>query len=252
MLITAFSFAFLSCEKEDVSDFETNENNKIQVSSGLGGSMAQFTIIDNYLYTVDYKSLKVFLISDPLNPELLETIDLGIGIETIFPQNDYLFIGTQSGVRIYSVENPRSPVEVSEFSHVTSCDPVVANDDYAIATLRGGTACGGNLNQFDIIDISDINNPSLVTSEMLVNPYGLGFSSTDENIIFICDGYAGLKIYDISNPMEVSLIGHIEELEATDVISTPDNLVVLTRQGVYQFDASNPEEMVQKSFVPVQ
>ncbi len=253
MFAVLCSAAILSCEKEDTTPNATTNNNMNQVTSGLGGSMAQFTIIDNYLYTVDYKSLKVFHISDASNPELLETINLGVGIETIFPQNDHLFIGTQNGVRIYDVSNPRAPEAVSEIDHVTSCDPVVANDQYAVATLRGGTPCNGNLNQLDIIDISDLNNPILVSSMGLINPYGLGFSANEENIVYVCDGYAGLKAYDISNLNNIELVMHMEGLEAVDIIPAEDNLlVVLTRQGVYQFDATNTTELVQKSFISVQ
>lgn len=251
MFAALCSAAVMSCEKNDTIDGDINTKN--QVTSGLGGSMAQFTIIDNYLYTVDYKSLKVFHISDPTNPELLENIDLGVGIETIYPENDHLFIGTQNGVLIYDVTNPRSPESVSEISHVTSCDPVVANDQYAIATLRGGTPCNGNLNQLDIIDITDLENPSILLSKELTNPYGLGFAAENENLVYVCDGYAGLKVYDISNLENVELVMHKEELEAIDVIPASDNLlVVLTRQGVYQFDSTNPLDLVQKSFISVQ
>ena len=243
----------MSCEKEDATQVDNENKTMNQVSTGTGGSMAQFTIIDSYLYTVDYKSLKVFLISDPANPELLETINLGVGIETIYPENDHLFIGTQNGVLIYDVTNPRSPEKVSEVDHVTSCDPVIANDQYAIATLRGGTPCNGNLNVLDIIDIEDLSNPTLVASRELINPYGLVFSNTNENIVYVCDGYAGLKAYDISNLDMIEEVMFMEELHALDVIPREDNsLVVLTRQGIYQFDATNATNLVQKSFIGIQ
>lgn len=247
------SAAILSCEKEQSTANGSADHSKNQLSSGLGGSMAQFTIIDNYLYTVDYKSLKVFHIADASNPELLETVDLGVGIETIFPQNDNLFIGTQNGVRIYDVSNPRSPEPVSEFDHVTACDPVVANDEYALATLRGGTPCNGNSNELDIIDITNLENPTLVATQELINPYGLGLSTNEENLVYVCDGYGGLKAYDISDLNSIELVMHEEGLEAIDVIPAADNLlVVLTRQGVYQFDASNATDLVQKSLISIQ
>jgi len=254
VLIAALCGAvIISCEKDDATIVVNDSATKNQISTGTGGSMAQFTIIDNYLYTVDYKTLKVFHIADPANPELLETINLGVGIETIYPENNHLFIGTQNGVLIYDVTNPRSPEPVSEIDHVTSCDPVIANDKYAIATLRGGTPCNGNLNMLDIIDIEDLSNPMLSVSYPLINPYGLGFSATNENIIYVCDGYSGLKAYDITNVTMIEEIMVMEELEAVDVISASGNLlVVLTRQGIYQFDATNPTNLVQKSFIGIQ
>lgn len=244
--------ALISCDKEEVKTATNNSETKNQVSSGLGGSMAQFTIINNYLYTVDYKTLNVFHIADASNPQLLEKIDLGVGIETIFPQNDHLFIGTQNGVQIYDVTNPRSPQRVSEFEHVTSCDPVVANDNYAFATLRGGTACGGNLNELDVIDISNLDNPNLISTKMLINPYGLGLSDLNADIIYVCDGYSGFKAYNISDPTNVVLKMQLEDIEALDVISKGDNLIVLSRGGVHQFDATNPTELVEKSVIAIQ
>ena len=71
--------AFVSCEKED----DMNTSNREAVSNGVGGSMAQFTIIDDYLYTIDYKTLSVFHLADPENPELLESIPMGVGMETV-------------------------------------------------------------------------------------------------------------------------------------------------------------------------
>jgi len=242
----------IACEKEKTNaDTEQMSSTKSAVSSGQGGSMAQFAVVNEYLYTVDYKTLHVFLISDPKNPIELEAIDLGVGIETIHPQDGKLFIGTQSGVRIYDISNPRNPVEVSEFQHVTSCDPVVANGNIAVATLRGGTECGGNLNELDVFDISDIENPTMLATQELINPYGVGFSKVNENIIYVCDGYAGLKIYDISNLLAIELIAELPSLEPIDVISSDNNLlIVLTAAGVYQFDATDPLNLVEKSFIP--
>lgn len=246
------SSAIISCEKESTTENESQEYRNV-LSSGIGGSMAQFTIIDNHLYTVDYKSLKVFNLADAANPVLLETINLGVGIETIYPQNDNLFIGTQNGVIIYDVSNPRDPQKISEFNHITSCDPVVANDQFAVATLRGGTPCNGNINELNVIDISNLSTPNLVATQTLTQPFGLGFSKTDENIVYVCDGYGGLKAFNISDLNNIKMVMHLENIEAIDVIAADANhLVVLSRQGIYQFESSNPTDLVEKSFISVQ
>lgn len=253
--------ALVACEKEELEVVDTPVEPTIQTKdalsgSGLGGSMAQFTVIDGYLYTIDYKTLKIFDLADADNPALTESIDMGVGMETVFHQNGNLFVGANDGVHIFDVSNPRSPIEVSQFDHVTSCDPVVANNQYAFATLRGGTECGGNLSQLDVINISDIYNPTLIGETELSNPYGLGISAVDANILYVCDGYSGLKAYDISNVAStgtVDLIMHVSDFEAVDIISTSDNnMIVLARTGIYQFDATNPTQLIEKSMIPVQ
>ena len=46
------------------SDFSSGSES----STGIGGSMARFTIVDDYLYTVDSWTLKSYDISDQENP----------------------------------------------------------------------------------------------------------------------------------------------------------------------------------------
>jgi hypothetical protein len=254
----AFLFgALVSCEKEDVTTNEDNQTiqpaTKNQMTSGNGGSLAQFTIVGDYLYTIDYKTLRVFNLSDASNPLLTESIDMGVGMETVYHRNGRLFIGANDGVHIYDITDPRNPQELSEFQHVTSCDPVVANDNYAYATLRGGTECGGSLSQLSIIDITDVYNPWQVSEFELDGPYGLGFVNSDETLLYVCDGYAGMKLFDVSDPFNPQIIGSYENVSPKDVIAEgDDNLIVLAMSGVYQFDASNPTSLVQKSVIPVE
>lgn len=248
--------ALASCEKEEVTapELAAEDQTKEQSSgAGFGGSLAQFTIVEDYLYTIDYKTLNIFYLGDAENPMLTESINMPVGMETVFHENGRLFIGANDGVHIYDISDPRSPQELSQFEHVTSCDPVVANDQYAFATLRGGTDCGGALSQLDVIDISDINSPYLVGESMLANPYGLGLSTADQNIIYVCDGYAGLKAYNVQDAFAPEMVMERTDIEALDVIAQDgDNLIVLSRNGIYQFDASKPTALLQKSFIPVQ
>lgn len=261
LAVACISVAIISCEKEEVNPVDPVEDTTAPVSNtksakagpGIGGSLAQFTIVEGYLYTIDYKTLNIFSLSNPDMPSLNEKIDMGVGMETVFHQDGFLYVGANDGVHIYDISNPRNPQEVSDYEHVTSCDPVVANGDIAVATLRGGTECGGNLSQLDVIDISNIYAPQLVGEVELSNPYGLGFSSSNATIVYVCDGYDGLKAYDISTISDPQLVMTMSGLEALDIISTADNnLIVLTTTGVHQFDASNPTQLVEKSVIQIQ
>ncbi|HET9434503.1 MAG TPA: hypothetical protein VFO37_12140, partial [Chitinophagaceae bacterium] len=104
---------------------------------GAGGSMARFTIMNDRLYTVGLSELSVFNISNTADPSQTNTINVGgWNIETIYPFKDKLFIGSRSGMFIFNVVNADAPAPAGQFEHARSCDPVIADDNYAYVTLR--------------------------------------------------------------------------------------------------------------------
>jgi hypothetical protein len=103
-------------------------------------------------------------------------LNIGFGIETIYPYNQKLFIGSQTGMFLYSIANPAAPVKEGEVQHIRRCDPVVANDTAAFVTLRKGAACGGTTEGLFIYDASNLASPHLLNSISLPSPYGLGYA----------------------------------------------------------------------------
>lgn len=212
-------------------------------STGVGGSMARFTIWNHFLYTIDQNALYLFDIQNPENPVPGTTINVGWGIETLFPYDGKLFIGAQNGMYIYSLENPLAPQQLSMFSHVVSCDPVVVNDTLAYVTLRGGSNCrGGFDNQLDIINIKNPEVPELLVTHPMSSPYGLGY---DNGLLFICEGEQGLKIFDVTDVYDMSnrLLQHYANIDAYDVIPYQNVLMVIGRDGLYQFDYSDASDI---------
>ncbi|MEO1653004.1 MAG: hypothetical protein AAFU64_05630, partial [Bacteroidota bacterium] len=220
-------------------------------SSGIGGSLARFTISGDFLYTVDETQLRLFDIAQPQNP--METLDLplGWGIETIFPYRDKLFIGSRIGMHIYDNSNPAQPTYVSTYEHVESCDPVVVQDDYAYVTLRSGNFCNNDINQLDVIDISDIESPNLVKSYPMDNPHGLGIQ---DSLLFICEGDFGLKLFDANDPMTIDqhLLLTFPDLHSYDVIPLGRVLLMIGEDGLYQFDYSRALELELLSVIPIE
>ncbi|MEO7309865.1 MAG: hypothetical protein ABIX01_05685 [Chitinophagaceae bacterium] len=209
-------------------------------STGQGGSLARFAILRNYLYTVTSSSLNTVNISQPQLPTLSGTTSLGFGIETIYPFQDKLFIGATMGMQIFSVANPSAPVRLSSFSHARRCDPVIVDNNYAYVTLRGSGLCGGNSNELDVINVQDLLAPSLVKVYPLTSPGGL---SKDGNWLFICDGTDGVKCLDATNVNDIKLKKLIAMPEAYDVICTGGKAIVSAKDGLYQYDYSNINEI---------
>jgi hypothetical protein len=201
---------------------------------GAGGSMARFTIMNDRLYTVTTTDLDVFDISNSNNPVRGNHVSVGMNIETIYPFKDNLFIGSMTGMFIYNVGNPDNPVRTGQFNHVRTCDPVIADNDYAYVTLRSGTPCTGFANELDILQLNNLTNPALIKVYQLTNPHGL---SKDGDYLFICDD--GLKLYNAADVNNLQLLKHISGPETFDVIARNNIAFVVAKDGLYQYDYSD-------------
>jgi hypothetical protein len=69
--------------------------------------------------------------------------------------------------------------------------------------------------------------------------------------LFICDGKAGLKIFDATDVHNLQLISTIENMETYDVIASKGIALVITNGGLYQYDYSNPAKPVLLSKIVV-
>lgn len=200
---------------------------------GMGGSMARFAIVNNHLYAVSQSALNVVSINTPDDPVYNNRVNIGWGIETIYPFNNRLFIGSTSGMFIYDIANPVNPVQMGTFSHARSCDPVIADNTNAFVTLRSGTPCLGFSNQLDVLNINNLNSPVLVKTYPMNNPHGL---AKDGNNLLICDGKAGLKFYNAADVSNLVLQKTIEGIETYDVIALNGWALVVAKDGLYQYD----------------
>lgn len=207
--------------------------------TGQGGSLARFTIAGDYLYAVDQENLKVFQITDGANPVFKTSIPVGFEIETIFPFKDKLFIGSTSMVHIFSLANPAQPQKLSEAISpevMRRCDPVVAKDTVAFATLRTNGPCGGTQSILAVYDIKNITQPVQRATYPLGEPYGLGYSDT---VLYVCDKERGLTILDIKNPYAPEYAGQLTDGSYVDVIAYDHTLLCWITDGLLIYDITN-------------
>jgi hypothetical protein len=217
---------------------------------GIGGSMARIGIKDKVLYLLDNNNLRIFDITVKSSPGLLVNMSAGSGIETMFLTNKNMFLGTTTGMIIYDISNPLAPVRLSTYNHLRSCDPVIVDDTLAYVTLRTGTNCGGSINALDVVNIKNLTSPKVVWSYPMVNPHGLG---KDGNLLFICDGTAGLKVYDASNAKTITsnLLYSYPNIKAYDVIPLGSVLVLISDEGLFQYSYSNVQNITLLSKIPI-
>jgi len=210
--------------------------------NGIGGSMARFALYNNRMFTVSHNDLKVFNTSNAALPSYTGKINLNQGdIETIYPYQDKLFIGSQSGMFIYSVANPDIPTKLGASTHIRACDPVIAEGNYAYVTLKGGAQCGGFTNQLEVVDISNLLAPIRLKIYPMTSPEGL---SKDGNNLFVCDGSNGLVIFNASNPLAIQQISKVSNIIPFDVIATNGLALVVAKDGLYFINYQNPSAPV--------
>jgi hypothetical protein len=210
-------------------------------STGTGGSMSRFACIGTHLYVVDADYLQTFDVSD--SSQIVRTSRISTGwssdIETIFPADSLLFLGSTSGMYIFNIKTPSAPAYVYCYTHVVSCDPVVVQGKYAYVTMRSdfdSWSCSNGSNQLEVIDISDINQPQSKGLYPMTNPRGLAI---DGGLLFVCDGM-DIAVFDASNPLSLTELKRIE-LDATplDVIAKNGKLIVSYAAGLKQYAYTN-------------
>ncbi|TXK25019.1 hypothetical protein FVR03_22040 [Pontibacter qinzhouensis] len=215
-----------------------------ETGNGQGGSMARFAITGNFLYTVDDSRLQVYDIATETDPVAKKKIDLGLGIETIFPYGENLFIGSQSGMYIFDITQPQEPRKLSMYEHQVACDPVVTDGRYAYITLRTGTVCQMAINELHVVDVQNLEQPELLKRYPMVNPMGLAIQNER---LYVCDD--GIKVYDATDVLQLELLQH-HKIEAFDIILLHNNLLVVGSDGFYQYSIET-DKLVLLSRIPV-
>lgn len=222
---------FFACDSNDSVGPSSGE------SVGTGGSLARFTISNDFLYAVDHRTLVTFSLANAMEPKKVDEFKLSWGVETIFAMDTIVFVGTQTGMHMFDITEGSRPGFLASYEHIQSCDPVVAQDTLAFVTLRSGSNCRNGLNQLDVIDIRDLREPKLIKSHDMKNPHGLGVSG---DFLFVCEGDFGMKVFEIKPEGQLELIKFYSSIRSKDVIVRPNNLlIVVADDGLFQYDYSD-------------
>jgi hypothetical protein len=84
----------------------------------------------------------------------------------------------------------------------------------------------------------------------MAEPHGLGI---DQNTLFICDGKAGLKIFDVADKQRITdhLLASFPNIKTYDVIPVEGYLFMIGDDGFYLYDYSNIRDIKQIGHIPV-
>jgi len=235
IVVLAFSF---SCTKEGGDSGVSTGGDQ----AGQGGSMAKFSISNNHLFVINESRLKTYDISNPAQPQQINDMTVDFGIETVFTLGNHLFVGSINGLYIYDISNPLNMKFLSYYQHITSCDPVVANDSLAFVTLNSSVSCWwqGGANRLDVLDIKNKIDPELLSSLNMGSPKGLGIK---DHYVYVCNGDNGLDVYDYANSHNLIKVAGIAGIKSYDVIIRNDLLFLIGQDGLFQYDISDVQNI---------
>jgi hypothetical protein len=207
-------------------------------SGSVGGSYATFAVIDSFLYYFNYSHLVTMDISQPDNPTELSRTPIEWGVETIYPTDEYLFLGGNRGMYIYDRSNPTAPIQIGRMEHFRACDPVVVSGDLAFVTLRGGNACGQSTDILLVVDIKNPSKPVAISETAIKTPYGLAL---DFPLLYVSMGHYGCKLLDVATPDAPSDVNSWSDPETKDFIWFGDVLYVMSFADVKIYDVTSPD-----------
>jgi len=215
---------------------------------GVNGSMSRFALYSSYLYSVINNYMSIIDISGEEPVKAAEKIYIGWNVETIFSYKDNLFMGTPTGMLIYSVSDPLKPTYITAVTHVFGCDPVVVENDIAYVTIHSGNFCGQTANDLIIYDVSNVMSPRHIVTYAMTSPKGLG---VDNGTLFLCDD--GLKIFNASDPQTLiaNKLAHYTGMDGYDVIPFNNVLMMIADDGLYQYDYSDLTNIRLLSKLPI-
>jgi hypothetical protein len=239
---------------EDMVLFSANKTGGVSQptgsnSFGIGGSMSRFGQYDKYFFVLTQNLLRTFEVKTDGSLTRKDSVYVNGGMETMFILNKTMFLGSTSAMYIYDLSNLPKVNYLSEFTHFRSCDPIIADDKFAYVTLKVGGNCGRGQNLLEVFDITNLKNPVLKNSYQMTGPQGLG---KDDDILFVCDGDAGLKVFDASQPdIQLPRLATFNAINAYDVIPVNGNLFLIGKDGFYQYDYSDLKNIVLLSKIEI-
>jgi len=222
------------------SSFAGNSNNGI-------GSVNRIAYQNDHVYVISRSSLTILKNDDELS--FVSTNQIGRNMETIFPYEDNIFIGTQNSVEIFDASDPANPRQVSSFWHATSCDPVFPIDGVAYVTLRTGdfSECPGDVNSLVVLDVDTdlarVGTPTVLQEIEMESPYGLTLTNDK---LYVGEGANGLKIFDATERGNLKLENFDTSIEAYDVISHPsrtDLILIAGPKGLGQYEVEGVDNL---------
>ena len=218
----------------DISD----PANPVQAGSlWVDGDNPGLTLSDTIVFVADgWTKLWVIDVSNPPYPYPEATYKLPSGASNVFVLGSYAFLSGSPGLRILDISELSLPREVAHWDSCYICDVhVIGNYGYAAAGSEG----------FFVMDLWNPEYPIKVGSCPTDNSNGV-FAVFP--YVFVADASSGLRIADVSDPINPYYTGHYDTPGNAHDVYVLDSIAYVA-DGIHGLriidvsDVFNPEEI---------
>jgi hypothetical protein len=195
------------------------------------------------------RDVEIWDVSVPAVPHLLGGVDLDIAAPAVWARDSLLLCSSLRSLQSWNVSDPMTPVRLDSVSlSGLSADMVRVRDTLAFCSVWGSP-----VQVFNVADPTDLR---LLAEWGLLGEYpGLQLA---DSLMFVASSYgptgyrSGLRVYDISDPLNGRQIGAIDTAESDAYrVAVRDSLALLTHYrhgglGVLSVaDPTRPRELTQ-------
>jgi len=183
-----------------IVEIASSISHPINMASIYSGSADNYDIAIDGDYAYEASNvLKIYDIGNPYSPQLLSTTPLYSSATDIDIRGKYAFVMTwyPGCLKIFDISSPATPTLIG--SHYTT----LGSHGWKFA-IYGDLAYISCSNGIEIVSISDVSNPSLLSTCTTISTVG---DIIIEGTKAYLESYSGLFIMDISDPLAPLLLG---------------------------------------------
>lgn len=224
---------------------------------GYGGYHQYMSVRSGYAYICDYNAgLQVINVSDVTNPINVIAIPSGYRTAGIVFDGNFAYVAVgDAGMKVYNVTTPASPSFAGD---------IVTTGRAAFVSYGAVTVSGSPIGHIFVSNRAPVSGISAINVSTPATPVLSSFLGANQaatgiayapfylaDKVFLAYGTAGLRIVDVSNPSNATLLSTTAlGGESRGVVASGNYAFVAGRDsGVFIVDASNPASPVKLSTI---
>lgn len=282
------NYAYLACGEGGLNIYDISDPENMQMTSVWDSVYNSYSIAvsDQYAYLIDFNSIQIIDVSNPLSPFLFSIYNLEIPdnymVKSINIYNNYAYVSLfNSGLIVLDIGDPANIIEVNTYFQDNFVYDIKFSDQQAYLSARD--------TGFLVLDIADPANISIVggidissgtiaINDQYVYTGGYGYRiinvqnpaapfeiiwnyTPDEiwdvdikdNYAFLSAGDSGMRVVDISEKSKPLEIGHFNTNSRLFNLEIENEYAFLPAfdTGLYILNISQVESPVEVGFVEI-